>query len=300
MYRFRVLIIISIVWLFAILNWGRLVDDTALQDLTIQPFVSILIFVMIILHIAILSSSTWSYTLGNIVILLAFGIGKIVTFRGTFAFHTFVPSLVLEMFVLLTSYWLVRELAAWFQTYSSSLRQSIFNPINTLVRNTYADETVIEQKIALARRFDRELTLLYIQLDEQPTHENRVIWDNLKEIKLATLQLRLAELLGFLAGDTSVKAWHEGNLVICLQVERKEVNMIITELQDVISDVLKMHIEVGFATFPKDGLMFDDLVEKAINQIFDPMEALKGLPQTRPLQQLDLDTRPPKHSPNRP
>lgn len=295
MYRFRILIIVSIVWLFAILNWERMVNNTALESLSIQPFVSILIFVMIILHIAVLSSMAWSYTLGNIVILGAFGLGKIVTLRGSFEFQSFIPSLVLEMFALLTTYWLVRELATWFQTYSSSLRESIFNPINTLVRNTYADESVIEQKIALARRFSRELTLLYIELDEPATHENRVIWDNLKEIKLATLQLRLAELLGFLAGDTSVKAWHEGNLVICLQVDRKEVNMIITELQDVISDVLKMRIEVGIASFPKDGLMFDDLVEKARNQIFDPMEALKGLPQTRPLQMLDLDTRPPKH-----
>lgn len=296
MYRFRLLIIISIIWLFIILNWGRFVDNTPLASLKIQPFVSILIFAMIILHIAILSSSTWSYTLGNIVIIAAYGIGKILTTSEIFEFKEFIPSLVLEMFVLLASYWLVRELATWFQTYSTTLKNSIFNPINTLVRNTYADESVIEQKIALARRFGRELTLLYIQLDEPATHEQRVIWDNLKEIKLATLQLRLAELLGFLAGDTTVKAWHEGNLVICLQVDRKEVNNIITQLQDVISDVLKMHIEVGFASFPKDGLMFDDLVEKAMNQVFDPMEARKGLPQTRPLQMLDLDTRPPKHS----
>ena len=295
MYRFRILIIVSIFWLFTILNWDRIVSNTALESLNIQPFVSILIFAMIILHIAVLSSNTWSYALGNSVILIAFGLGKIITFRGAFEFGSFVPSLMLEMFVLLTTYWLVRELASWFQTYSGSLRQSIFNPINTLVSNTYDNESVIEQKIALARRFDRELTLLYIELDEPTTHESRVIWDNLKDIKLATLQLRLAELLEFLAGDTAVKAWHSGNLVICLQVDRRTVNMIITELQDVISDVLKIHIEVGIASFPDDGLMFEDLVEKAINQIFDPTEELKGLPQTRPLQMLDLDTRPPKH-----
>lgn len=252
MYRFRVLIILSIVWLFAILNVERIVDDTPLQSLSIQPFVYILIFTVIIVHIIVLKASTWSYTLGNVLILLTYGIGKIFLFSGDFDFQNIVPSLVLEIFILLTTYWLIRELTAWFHSYNGILKQSIFNPINTLVRNTYHDVSMIEQKIALARRFDRRLNLLYIQFEEE-TQESGVLWDNLKEIRLATLQLRLAELLGFLAGETTIKAWHHDNLVICMQADRKQVNTIISQLQDVISDVMKMHVEVSVVTFPKDG-----------------------------------------------
>jgi hypothetical protein len=294
MYRFRVLIILSIAWLLAILNLERIVGGTPLQSLSIQPFVYILVFITIIVHIIVLKSSIWSYTLGNMVVLLTYGVGRVLMFKGNFDFQNILPSLVLELFILLTTYWLVRELASWFYSYSGMLKQAIFNPINTLVRNTYHDESMIEQKIALARRFDRQLTLLYVQLEED-VQESSVLWDNLKEIRLATLQLRLAELLGFLAGETAVKTWHHGNLVICMQSDKKQVNTTISQLQDVITDVMKMNVEVGIATFPKDGLLFDDLVEKARERISIPVHLQQGLPQTRRLQMLDLDTRPPKH-----
>lgn len=264
MYRFRLLTITLIAWLFFSMNIERPDQMGLLGNVNIQSFVYVLIVAIPLILLLFLKLSDLQPYKTLLPFILIYALGKFAT-PPTVSDIEYAYSTIIEAIILLGTFWVSSQLAHSIHSYNDALKGSIFSPTNTLVHTTHHGEIAIRQKIALARRFERDLALIYVKLDVNKRKlEYGRLWDNQDEIRLMTIQLRIAELIRFLLRETDVRAWHHGDLLICLQGSSVDRTQLIAEqIAEVICNVMKIQVNVGIAYFPKDSLVYDDLIEKA-------------------------------------
>ncbi|MCI0713816.1 MAG: hypothetical protein L0154_26905 [Chloroflexi bacterium] len=288
MYRFRLLIIATIAWLFLALNIERPDELLFLGHINISSFVYVIGAFIMISHLVLVQMNRMSWQ----VILALFGamyiIGKILTFNSGMDAATYTYIMVLEIVGLGITVVISRKLAQSIFSFGDAIRESVLNPTNTLIQHTHHGELAIRQKIAQARRFDRRLALLYVKINHSwSKSEYTRIFNQREEIKYMYLQLRIAELVTFLLWETDGRAWNQGNLILCLQGPTQErASMIAEQVAQVLKNVMDIDASVSVAYFPDDGLVYDDLLET--------LKSNERLPVPRQTV-FNLVTRPAKH-----
>jgi hypothetical protein len=263
-FRFRLLIILLIAWLFFILSFERIVNQTDLSTLSIAPFVYVLIVLTTIFVILLLPQ----YKISGRNLLLAlsalYAATKVISvlINPITDASVFLASLTLELVVFLTSNYLTLSLTNWFCHYNEGLKQAIFSPISSQIEEKYQNANSIEQRIAAARRFERELTLLYIRFDKVMGSKPGISWEENSDARDVLFHMRMAELLSFLSPN-ALKAWNQSDLMMCVPFDTQQNSELASQIKEVFSNVLKVEVNVGMAAFPQDGLVLKDLIENA-------------------------------------
>lgn len=267
MFRFRFFILVAITWLAFIFNLEAILRKFAIT-LHIQSFVYLLVVgiafgLMLILKLRRVQTAVSVSTL-----VLLYAIAKVV-FPTGLSMEYFLTEVVIELALVLGTYFAIRPLADWLGNYNNRLKQAVFSPTNTLMVDSTVNIAAIERKISLARRFERNLSLLYIPMN--------VSYRNSEDIKNAALQRKINELVNVLLGNAGLHAWHNGDLMVCLQDEAVDhVDTIAEQFSNLLADVLKMKVQIGVASFPIHGLLLDDLIEKASKTPGQPLSATQN------------------------
>lgn len=292
MYRFRLLIIATVAWLFLSLNIERPDQLPFLGNINISSFVYVLGAVIMFSHLTFVRLNRLSWRTVTIPFGAIYLVGKFVTFESEIDVATYAYIMMFEVAGLGLTIFFSRKLSQSIFSFGDAIRESVLNPTNTLVQHTHHGEMAIRQKIAQARRFNRTLALLYVKIDHSWTkYEYSRIFNQREEIKYMYLQLRIAELVTFLLWETDVRAWYQGNLILCLQGPTQErAPMIAEQVTQVLKNVMDIDATVSIAYFPDNGLVYDDL-----------LDALKTAEALRVPRQpvFALDARPAQHRAHR-
>jgi hypothetical protein len=264
MFRFRLYIILTITWLAFVLN---LEDIFRNLDITvhIQPFVYVIAINTVVGMMSILKLREIQTTISVSTLVLLYGIGKMLLPIDLGIEHA-LTAIIIELTLIIGTYFATRPVTNWLGGYSNNIKRAVFSPANTLVLDSHNNTAAIERKISLARRFERELSLLYIPMSNN--------FRKTDEIRAMALQRKIQELLNVLVGKGGLHAWHNGDLMVCLQGDAvAHVDTIASQFSMLIADVLKMQLQIGVAAFPTQGLILDDLIETAHMMLNQPATA---------------------------
>jgi hypothetical protein len=291
-YRFRFLMISTVAWLFLALNIERPNNLIFLDNINISSFVYVLGSLIMISHLTLVRINRLPWQTAGLPFMAIYAIGKITMFDSEIDTARFTYIMLFEVVGLVLTFIFSRNLSQSIFSFGDAIREAVLNPTNTLVQHTHHGEIAIRQKIAQARRFQRKLALLYVKIDHSWTkNEYTRIFNQREEIKYMYLQLRIAELVTFLLWETDVRAWYQGNLILCLQGPSQErAPMMSEQIKQVLKNVMDIDTTVSLIHFPDDGLVYDDLLETLRN------EEILRVPR-QPI--FPLDTRTPQHSTQR-
>jgi hypothetical protein len=268
MYRFRLFIILLITWLFFVLNVERPDNLLGLGNVNIASYVYVIAALMPVSFLMFLKLSKASIATSYMPFLGLYAVGKMIYLDPAAGIEKLTFISLFEVALLLVTLIGVRSLTRSIYFFGDSIKNSAMNPNNTLVQTTHHGEMTIRQKIAQARRFNRSLTLLYVPLGKsQRKYEYGRLWDQQEDIKFMYLQFRIAELIKFLLWETDVRAWHQGDLILCLQGnDELRAHKLVEQIPEVLRSVLKIETSVSMVRFPQEGIVYNDLLAKLRNE----------------------------------
>lgn len=268
MFRFRFFIISTITWLAFVLNLEAILNNLEIA-IHIQPFVYVLAISTVVSMMLFLKLHEYQTSLVISTLVLLYAIGKVV-FPTTIDFTV----VAMELGLIVGTYFVTRPVSNWLDNYSNNIKRAVFSPTNTLMKDNHQNIAAIDRKISLARRFNRELSLLYVPMNDKIRSSNG--------IKELVLQGQINEWLDLIVGDGGMYAWHEGNLMICLQGEAVEqIDTVAEQFSSLITNVFKMEVQIGAANFPTQGLILDDLIATAHETLGQAIK-LQQAPETIP------------------
>lgn len=269
MFRFRISVILNIIWLAFVLNFNIILNRLEIAIL-IQPFVFVLAIGTLIAMMLVFKSYKVHTTFVLSTLVLLYAIGKVLLPVHQ-SYDTFIPTAVIEIILLVGTFFLARPMVEWLGNYNKRIKSAVFHPANTLMHKSHNNTAAIERKISLARRFGRELSLLYIPMSNR--------FHTVGDIKTLALQRQMSDLIDVLIGNSGLYTWHNGDLMVCLQGDAvNHVETIASQFSGVITDVLKMKVQIGIADFPRHGLILDDLIETAHVVLNQPSYATQTMP----------------------
>jgi len=262
MYRFRLFIILLITWLFLVLNIERPDNLLGLGNINIASYVYVIAALMPVAFFMFLQLSKTNVAMSYMPFLAMYGASKLAFYEPGANIEKLTYTTLFEVALLFVTLLGVRSLSRSIYFFGDNIKNSVMDPANTLVHTTHHGEMTIRQKIAQARRFNRSLTLLYVPLGKnQRKHELGRLWDQQEDIKFMYMQYRIAELIKFLLWETDVRAWHQGDLILCLQGnDEVRAQQLMEQIPQVLSSVLKIETAVSMVRFPQQGIVYNDLL----------------------------------------
>lgn len=197
-------------------------------------------------------------------LMVIYGACKAVESTGRVIDPPFYYLLTAEVIILVVTTYLAR----WTSLATSNTEQSIRTALLQLnatndVLSAYEGEKVISEEILRARRYERPLTLIHVNIPR--LHQKRFTrWSQRNLLEYEYVKLRVVQIIRNLIYDSDVIAWHKNSLVVCLpETTREEAAVLALPLQEMLTACVQEPAKVGMAHFPDDALVYDDLLEIA-------------------------------------
>ncbi|MBN1565999.1 MAG: hypothetical protein JXA10_19320 [Anaerolineae bacterium] len=276
MFRYRLMIMLGISWIFLALNLERPDVVLLIGAINIASFVYVLGAFSVIVMLLFPQLAKVPTAIVFIPFFIVYLLGKIIFSPQDLTRAQETTLTFVEAGGLFIGIWLFQEVAASLGQFSTALETIFVGKEKTQVLDRLEGENVIQRKIDLARRFERGLAILYVKLNHQ-TASSRRLWDQEANLRHVYMQVQLAELMNYLVDLADVRMWHHGNLVLCLEDTMPEkTERTALQIQLVLHDVLKLDTQIGIAHFPDDGLIYQDLIEISQRDATRKVEAAKA------------------------
>jgi lipopolysaccharide/colanic/teichoic acid biosynthesis glycosyltransferase len=264
MARLRFIVILLAVWLILLFNIERW------HTLGINPPGAI----YLITAIAIMSVLAFP---GVIAIRWPIVLGLFVVVYTAFRFQSAEKSSLPLVAVLLPE-WALIAIGFTVARLISSTITNVERTYDTLIETDaksrilkgLAGEEVINQELFRARRYDRPVSLIYIKTPSLRRLER--IYEGYLPYQISLqqryMQLRTAQLAESLLYSSDPISWYIDDVVICLpETEEEQARELAHRIATVLHTSLNFDLPLGIAVFPEQGLIFDDLVEHARNNL---------------------------------
>jgi hypothetical protein len=199
-------------------------------------------------------------------LMVIYGACKAVESTGQIIDPPFYYLLATELMILFVTVYLAR----WTSLATTNTEQSIRTALLQLnatnnVLSEYEGEKVISEEILRARRYERPLTLVHVDIPR--LHKKRFTrWSQRNLLEYEYVNLRVVQIIRNLIYDSDIIAWHKNSLVVCLpETTREEAAVLALPLEAMLTACVHEPAKVGMAHFPDDALVYNDLLEIAAN-----------------------------------
>jgi lipopolysaccharide/colanic/teichoic acid biosynthesis glycosyltransferase/GGDEF domain-containing protein len=264
MARLRFMITLLTLWLIFIFNIER--SDALGIDLPTAVYVASAFAIVSVLIVPETIATRWY------VLLFPLLIGYAI-YRYDALANEDLPALI-ELLVD----WVVISIAFVIGRWLSSIVTGIERTYDALVENDdnlriasgVDGETIINQELFRARRYDRPVSVLYIKTPSLKQLER--LYENYLPYQVSLqhryLRSRIAQLTETLLYATDPIAWYGDDIVVCLpETDKKQAYELAGRIAKVLHFSLSLDVPIGVALFPVEGLIFADLVEKAFDDL---------------------------------
>ena len=266
MARLRFMITLLTIWLIFIFNIERYDFQDTNINLPTMVYIMSAFAVVLILAVPDFIAARWYFLLASI--LIVYGV---IRYDDVIVETLPVPiAYLLEWSIITIAFtigrWLSGMVAGIEQTYDTLVE----NSNNLRIMSSVDGEEATNRELFRARRFERPVSMLYIKTPSLKQLER--IYNTYLPYQVSLqqryLKSRIAQLSETLLYATDPLLWYGDDIVICLPETEKAIAYETAQrIAKVLHFSLNLDVPIGVATFPIEGLIFADLVEKAYNDL---------------------------------
>jgi hypothetical protein len=264
MYRFRLLILLAIVWIVLSLNIERPDDILDLGNINLAPSVYIITVASMAMVLIVPELNYVPAAIELAVILMVYLLARLGLegHRLSFIFGHYLT--LIDILVISTTLVLARKVSQSLNRFENEIDKTILDSADF---NHLYHEHMISDELLRARRYQHTVVLLYLQFKTLPALKGNFIsrWSRMKRLENRYLRTYIIKLIkDLLLDDCDIIAWHKGDLLICLPEKNLvETSELIHNLEELCQVVLNIRVTIGSAVFPHDALVAFDLVRAA-------------------------------------
>lgn len=281
---FRLRLLALAFWYIFLFNLERLdFNFLGLTNINLDTWVYILAAIVGV-AILILPDLSRSLPITFVPTLLVYGLIKITRF-GTTGEEIVVYLVITEILTLFLTIIFTRQVALAMEDFEQAVETVLIKPNNMRVLSEAEGEEKINFELFRARRFERPVGFLLIQLksvqermgdaapffmesSELPNTNNAFDWESMLNERLT--QLRVAKVVESLIFKVDTMVWNKDDLVICLpETNREDLLKLAHNIYNQLNIRLQITPLMGIATFPQDGLIYRDLLEASMQNLVD-------------------------------
>lgn len=271
MARFRLLVIISAVWLTLIFNLERPdfdfigLGNIDLDSVTYLVTATAALALLWLPDVARRTEYTFLPALA-LYLVLRLTIGNPVSPET-------LPIVILEIVVIYLTIALFQRISRALLSFEHTVESVLLRPDEMRVLPMEAGIDRIKDELSRARRFEREVGIIMIglQVDEPEVMGYR--FDLEEELQKQYLQLRVAQVAELVLYKIDLVALHKNDVIICMPETSKQiVQRKADELREEIVWRLGLHPLMGVSMFPDDGFIFRDLVDRATVRMYEELD----------------------------
>jgi lipopolysaccharide/colanic/teichoic acid biosynthesis glycosyltransferase len=174
--------------------------------------------------------------------------------------------MLLELTLLIFTVLLGRQLSSTVAKFEQVFESVVVGADETRVLDAAQGEQTISEELFRARRFSRPVTFVVLKTSTTPELQPKPFegFNHTAVLQRRYLKTRVAQIAESLLYYTDPITYYDQDLVICLpETSREEALALAKQLFDLNMMILNINVKVGIASFPNDGLIFDDLVQAA-------------------------------------
>ncbi len=258
--RVRMMLIFLIVWVVVFFNIERS------EFLAINIPSTLYIYSAIWLLLMLLLSSTGQVR-SEYSLLLALPI-----YAGLRYFHILsnveftVPGLIVECSILSATIWFGQRVSSNLENLQMVVDEIIYDNKSGRIQSMNEGEDAVNKELFRARKYERPVAILYIKMPSVGRLHNQ--YPNALNYQLGLehryIQTRIARIAESLLYQVDLMVWYGNDLVICLpETDHNQATKLIKQISQTVYRALNVEFQAGIATFPEDGLIYNDLVTTA-------------------------------------
>lgn len=264
MLRLRILLIGVFCWIAVMVAIGRSDQLPLLGDLRPAFYVYLIAAASMGFMVVYPEYASKPMQVTFVPLMVIYGACKAVESTGQVIDPPFYYLLAIELMILFATTYLAR----WTSLVTSNTEHSIRTALLQLnatnnVLSEYEGEKVIAEEILRARRYERPLTLIHVDI---PRLHKKLFtrWNQRNLLEYEYVNLRVVQIIRNLIYDSDIIAWHKDSLVVCLpETSREEAAVLALPLEAMLTACVHEPAKVGMAHFPDDALVYNDLLEIA-------------------------------------
>ncbi len=270
MSRFRVLLLILVLWLIFIYNLERPdFDFIGLGNVDLDSGVYV-ITGLISMAILILPDLAKRYEIALIPTLIIYVISRFVV--GNPITQRSIYITITEVVVLAVTVWIARKISLVISDFEQTVEDVLLKPDDLNVFDKGEGEEKINNELSRARYFDHTVGFLLIHMSsfEQSEDLTTMRFDMEGALQRRYMQLRVAQVARSILPKSSILVWDDDDLVVSLpETGYAATEQLARALYTKLALHLNLTIPMGIAVFPKDGLIYHDLVQATMRNLLD-------------------------------
>ena len=271
MLRYRLVLITTFFWLIVLFNIER-IDLLQSQPFNLDTsFYIVTLFVVV--AIVTFPNLGRQNPVGSSFFLIAVYTVIGLLFRPGWTERWFIFP-VMEFVALELTYLLMREVSAALLEFEVTVETFILNLHTSRMLSRTAGEEKVDDELYLAKRFERDITVVYCHIPELPDEQENsgettvitdfIRWRITSEFRWRFRQSRMARLISTITYKGDLIVEYEEGIVICLpETGYNAATVFATQLSRMVQISFERPASIGLATFPEDGLAFEDLAAHA-------------------------------------
>lgn len=270
MAKFRLVLIVFTFWLFVLFNLAR--PDLLLGlpnfplDLSSLVFAMSAAMALLVLLLPDLARMRLELMYGmalGLYLLLRLVVVGVNDLQPTRAVYL----IVMESAALFVTIVLVRLLSLAVTNFERAVENIVLKPSNIQILPMVEGEDRINGELFRARRFDRPVAFIMIELSALDTTKGIPVSRMTLEavFRKHYLQTRVSQIVEAALFKTDILTWHNENLFVCLpETSYDESLKTAKDLSRTIFQRLQTRLPMGVAVFPDNGLIYSDLADVAM------------------------------------
>jgi lipopolysaccharide/colanic/teichoic acid biosynthesis glycosyltransferase len=174
-----------------------------------------------------------------------------------------------EIGILLISFVLMQKVSQAILDFEIAVQSFVLDANNSRMMPFHQGQEQVSQELHRARRFERPVAIIYCESasnDDTVTKIDGEFWQwrIKKTFKDRFTQTHIAQSAAMLTYKSDCIIKYNNDIVICLpETNQPEGEAFAAQLARFIHDLHQIEANIGVATFPDDGLVFEDLIEIA-------------------------------------
>lgn len=284
MAKFRLVLIVFTLWLFVLFNLAR--PDLLLGLANFPLDLSSLVFAMsaaaalLVLLMPDLARMRLELMYGALLglyllmRLIIVGVDDLQPSRAVYL-------IVMESASLFVTVVIARLLSLAVTNFERAVENIVLKPSNIQILSMTEGEERINGELFRARRFDRPVAFIMIELSALDTTKGVAANNMTLEavFRKHYLQTRVGQIVEAALYKTDILTWNNDNLFVCLpETTYDEALKTAKDLSRTVYQRLQTRLPMGVVVFPDNGLIYSDLVEAAMRNtgLITEDEALIG------------------------
>jgi GGDEF domain-containing protein len=263
MNRMRFMVIILITWLLFLFSIERLIEPINISRVAypFAPLMAVLVIVVPILRKAPL----WALLLVPIPIFLA-----LKALAGYEVLGTAFPLTMTELCIISVTTILAHWVSNGLGEFEKAVARITIGPAVDLPESFATDQAEMYREVKRARHYQRPLSMMAIGIEDGSIQValDRMVQEAQQSMMKRYVLSDVARVLCDELDDYNIIAQANGHFLVLLpEIQPRDLDELTKRLHSAVSERVGVILRVGTASFPRDAVTFESLVDEATKEI---------------------------------